>query len=675
MAAEGERATMRKASSLSQLSTMIRTPSGGIISSFHSRQTWEEHGGWQPSDPADRRRHRMERDASMVNFLNAVNPNLLADEQSSKPGDDEKSPARSPKAEQHSALSKRGVVHVGALSACAWYGLRLFLRDVLGLSAGVAELTMLRTFHSLGWAAFLAQKVGVSQVEMPKFCTRALLASLGFYIHDCWALRGTLLSNPLMLLHQASMVTTISAILRSKGVAWLAIPIMSQALPNLLHELLRYCGSLGLPAVRPEVRGLRMLWFLSFVASKLAIVPTWLRYNNVPDMHQPNLFSGKLSYLVCFALDLTFLRSAVRDLPRFLRPAGEMLPVVQAYKQPLRGAQAAASAAVASAVLGIVFGSYATGPLAVLLALAGLRSGSSWLLRLVAGALSSVVILDQLIPQPKECPESIRLLMPIFREVLKVFNYRIFPNGKEFLKDLPKDRHHLIATTPHGLFPWNAGAIVVSCIEAGYMPNLVGASVLGALPVAGRLLRCLGFHPADRKQILKCLKKEYPRNVTIILPGGIREMFQIREDIEISAANLHSGFADLAKQGGAMLVPAYGFGVSQLYKVARGPLAEFFARLSRKLQMSVALFTGRWGTLLPYPYEMACAMGEPIDTLKCADGKEAHRRYLQNLREAFETYKEAFGWADRDLYFEGEKMPEPPSDPLDEYTALPSSKL
>jgi len=477
-----------------------------------------------------------------------------------------------------------------------------------------------------------------------------------------------------MLLHQASMAGSISSILRSKGVAWLAVPIMSQAAPNLLHELLRLCGTMGLPPVRPEVRGLRFLWFLSIVASKLAIVPTWLRNHDVAEMHQPNLFNGKLSYLVAFALDLVFMRSALKNLPRFLQPAGVMLPAIQAYKKPLEGVQAISTAVVAATILGIVFGSYLTAPVAVVLALLGMRRTGSTGVRVAAGLLCSVIAMDKILPQPNEFPESTRFFLPAFRQVLKVFNFKIYPHGLQYLKDLPKDRHHMIATTPHGLFPWGAGAVIVSCIDAGYLPNFVGASVLGALPVAGRLLRHLGFVPADKKNILKCLKKEYPRNVTIILPGGIREMFQTREDIEISASNLHTGFADIATEGGAILIPSYAFGVSQLYKVSRGALGDLFQELSRKLKTSIVLFTGRWGTLLPYPYEMACAMGEPIDTLKVRDGKEAHRLFVQGLRDAFEKHKAEFGWGERELYFEGEEMPDPPADPLDEYTSLPSSR-
>lgn len=682
---------MRKAFSMSQLANtaggMMRTESGNMLSSFHSQDKWEEQGGWKAKEASAKQMHSIERDASMVNLLNLVDPESLVDK-APQPGEIIEE-------EQHSALTRRGVVYVGGLSAMAWYCVRLVLRDVIRLPNELIELHTLSTIHSLGWAAFLAHKAiepgtqywlgtwPALSSNLPKYCSRALVASLGYYLHDCWTLRGTMLSNPSMLVHQASMVVTVSSILRSKGVAWLAVPIMSQAVPNLLQQLLRLCGTIGLPAVRPEVRGLRLLWFISFVTSKLGIIPTWLKYRNVPEVHQPNLLYGKLTYLVCFALDLLFMRSAVRDLPQFLRPGGVMVPAAQAYKKPLQGAQAAGTAVVAAMVLGTVFGSYASAPVAIALAVAAVRRGSSQRMRVAAGLLCSVCALDQVLPQPQEFPKTTRYFRPLFRQALKIFNFRIYPKrvtdgsdpfGLQYLKDLPKDRHHLIATTPHGLFPWGAGTVIVSCIEAGYLPNFVGASVLGALPLAGRLLRNLGFIPATRKNISECLKKEYPRNVTIILPGGIREMFQIREDIEISASNLHSGFADIAKEGGAMLIPSYAFGVSQLYKVATGPLAEFFASLSRKLKVSVALFSGRWGTLLPYPYEMAAAMGEPVDTLKCADGKEAHGLYLKSLRAAFEEHKGEFGWPERELFFEGEDMPKPPADTLDEYTALPTSR-
>merc|ERR1712241_536109 len=116
------------------------------------------------------------------------------------------------------------------------------------------ELHVLSAVHSMAWVALLAKKTRAPPEELPRNCSRALVATLGFYLHDIWELRGTLIHRPLQMLHQASVALTVSSILRSKGVAWLAVPLMSQAIPNLLQELLQLCGTLSLPARRPEVR-------------------------------------------------------------------------------------------------------------------------------------------------------------------------------------------------------------------------------------------------------------------------------------------------------------------------------------------------------------------------------------------------------------------------------------
>lgn len=643
---------------------MMREGSSNLLSAMNNQGTWDDQGGWRSSDGSLRKRASMERDASMVNLLNLVDPQSLVDKKP-KPGeivyDD-----------QHSALSRRGVALVGGLSAASWYVLRLLLRDILKRGE-LYELHALSSIHSLAWVVFLFKKIGASAEDLPKYCSRALVASLGFYLHECWNLRGTILSNPTMLIHQASVAMTLSTILRSKGVAWLAAPIMSVAVPNLIQELLRLCGTIGLQPVRPEVRSLRLLWVSSFVASKLALIPAYTRSCNLPEMHQPNLYLGKLSYLVSFVLDMAFMKSALTDLSGFLRPSGVALPAALAYRAPLKGARDMANALVAATILNAVFGSYLTGPTAVITTLMSLRAGSGGRLRVLASLLCGAIALDKAIPQPKEMPAWMLNYMYIFRKTLYVFNWRTYP--KTFLEDLPKDRHHVIGVTPHGLFPWGAGGVIVSCMECGYLPNFIGASVLGALPIAGRLLRYFGFREATRSEIRKCLEKPYPRNITIILPGGIREMFHAREDIEISASNLHGGFAELAKEGDAMLIPAYVYGCSQLYKVSRGALADFFQDLSRRVKVSVVLFSGRWGTLLPYSQEMACAMGEPIDTRLCASGKEAHKLFVVRLREAYDKYKAEFGWPDRELYFEGEDIPPEPQDAMDNYTALPTSNV
>jgi len=633
----------------------------------------------------------MERDDSMVALLNLLDPDSLVDHvPERRPTVEEPGPGpplrkRSLSGlEQHSALSRRGAALVGAASAFAWYVLRLVLRDrfvrqVFGQQLPVLELHALSGLHALGWVFFLLKKLRGPVEEFPKYCSRALVASLGFYLHDCWAIRESLLYKPGPLAHQASMAFTIASILRSKGVAWLAPSLMSLAVPTLVQELLQLCGTVGLPATRPEVRGLRLLWFASFAASRLALVPLWLKHHGDPELHQPNLFWGKVSYLAGLALNLHFITSAARDLPRFLRPPGAYVPVAAAYRLPLRSARVAGTAAVASVVLAGIFGSYLAAPAAAVLALLAAAGNGSFAgprLRALAGLSCAAVALDQALPMPTECNATVtRLMRPLTSAVKRAFQHRFYPDDQLSEEKFPHDRHYLFAVTPHGFFPWGVGGILFELLEQGYLPNFLGASVLGALPVAGRLLRCFGYRPATQKEVLRCLQKPYPRNITIIIPGGIHEMFCIRKDVELSAANTRTGFAELATQAGAVLVPGYMFGSSRLYKVAEGWLGEFFEGLSRRLKTSLNLFHGRWGTLLPYPHPLACALGEAVDTRAVGDAKLVHRLWQRNLRTAFERHKADFGWPDLQLYFEGEDLPKAPEDPWLSYVDLPTSRL
>jgi len=465
--------------------------------------------------------------------------------------------------------------------------------------------------------------------------------------------------------------------LRSKGVAWLAPPLMSLAVPTLMQEILQFCGTQGLPATRPEVRSLRLLWFASFAASKFALLPLWLKFRDAADLNQPNLFVGKVSYMLGVVLNLRYMALAAYNLPQFLRPAGAVVAARDAYRIPLRHAAKMGTALTTGIMLIAAFGSYLTAPIAGILALLSFRRSASQRLKVVAALSCSVVALDVLVPTPSQnAVDSLpwRLLLPLSRLVPKSFKHRFYVQNS-IADTFKRDRSYLLAVAPHGFFPWGVAMILLDLLDHGYLPNFVGASVVGTLPIAGRLLRAFGYRPATRTEITRCLERPYPRNVTFIVPGGIAEMFTMREDIEISIASVRKGFVEIAMENGAMLVPGYMFGNSKLYEVAQGAMGEFFKWLSRKLQMSLNVFVGRWGTLLPYPHQLACAIGKPIDTREFTDVDTVHNLFLKNLRDAFHEHRGDFGWADRELYFEGEVMPKPPVDPL-AYNALPNlSKL
>lgn len=361
--------------------------------------------------------------------------------------------------------------------------------------------------------------------------------------------------------------------------------------------------------------------------------------------------------------------SAARNLPKFLRPAGEIVSVATAYQIPLQHAKVAGTAVVSSVMLLGLFLSYLAAPIGVVLAGFALRKGASRGFRLFTGISLGYLALDQVAPMPKQSLPQVRWLLPLLKKVTEAFEHRFYPD-RDLTKTFKQDRPYLLAVTPHGFFPWGAALVMAELFEQGYLPNLVGASILGALPIAGRVLRTFGYYPATKENIAMCLAKPYPRNITVIVPGGIAEMFCIREDIEVSATSLRTGFVEQAMQADAVLVPGYMLGSSKLYDVGKGALGGYFEWLSRKLRMSVNMFHGRWGTPLPYPHRLACALGEPIDTREFSSVEVIHKLFMTRIRETYNKHKGIFGWSDRELYFEGEEMPKPPLDPFAEYSEL-----
>lgn len=666
---------------------MRRNSSNSSLLGLHQQEKWDVGGGWTPNSVEKKKEYNMERDASMVNLLNMFDPQSLVDSQTTKcESREQKSSQRGlvrshtvGHFEQHSALSNRGLATVGSMSALGWYLLRLILRDLVKAAPTwqqqILELHLLTTIHSIGWIGFLVSKIFKPSEELPMFCSRALVASLGFYLHDCWALRATAITHPTMLLHSASMAATVASILRSKGVAWLGPFLMCETLPTLLQEFLRVCGTVGIPATRPEVRFLRILWITTFSVSKVLVVPVWMKFRELPEFHQPNLWLGKLSYAVCAALNVQLMVSAAQNLPKFLAPRGAQVSAATAYRKPLRRVQSSIINVVGSVALVGVFGAYFIGPLSAALGMLSVSAKfGSRRLRILAASLLALVAADIIVPQPKEfSPTFARWAQPLMRAISWSFRHKLMPEGAAVRLD--KNRSHLLALTPHGFMPWGVAPVLADLVEHGYQPNFVGASALGALPIVGRMFRAFGYKSATRSAIAECLAKPYPQNVTIILPGGIAEMFLLREDLEISATSTRKGFAEVAIKNGAVLTPGYMLGNSQLYKVAQGSIGAVFEKISRSLRLSLNLFHGRWGTLLPYPHDLACALGEPIDTREITDVDTVHRLWIQGLRKTFDEHKAEFGWDDRQLYFVDEKIPDPPKDDLEEYTDLPFSRL
>lgn len=51
----------------------------------------------------------------------------------------------------------------------------------------VFELHALSTIHAVAWVVLLFRKFRCGSGDFSKYCSRALVASLGYYLHDLWA--------------------------------------------------------------------------------------------------------------------------------------------------------------------------------------------------------------------------------------------------------------------------------------------------------------------------------------------------------------------------------------------------------------------------------------------------------------------------------------------------------
>merc|ERR1711972_495815 len=125
-----------------------------------------------------------------------------------------------------------------------------------------------------------------------------------------------------------------------------------------------------------------------------------------------------------------------------------------------------------------------------------MRRGSSRRMRVLAGALATMLALDRVVPMSDGYNPFSNHFLPLYDMVTKAFRFRFLPEAPPVEERFGKDRSYLIGITPHGFFPWAIGFICIKLALAGFQPNIVGASVLGALPIAGRILRSLGYQPA-----------------------------------------------------------------------------------------------------------------------------------------------------------------------------------
>lgn len=213
----------------------------------------------------------------------------------------------------------------------------------------------------------------------------------------------------------------------------------------------------------------------------------------------------------------------------------------------------------------------------------------------------------------------------------------------------------IFCVIPHGLAPVGITAYPGwTRLFGDRLNHPTAAAAVLKLPVISYFLKAIGYITASSGAIKKALGKE--EHVLLIL-DGIAGMFQKSGTQELGYVLARKGVVKIALSTGTPLVPVFGFGHSQLWRVLVDPFG-ILERLSLTLGVSVTPFCGRPFGLLPFgpPYRtpILMAFGEPIVVPKVENPTqeqidEYHRKLMEGFLKAFEVHKAAYGWEHKSL--------------------------
>lgn len=224
--------------------------------------------------------------------------------------------------------------------------------------------------------------------------------------------------------------------------------------------------------------------------------------------------------------------------------------------------------------------------------------------------------------------------------------------------ELPADRNYLFGCHPHGALP--LGAVLSLMTEAsgfsekfpGMSPRTVMLQGNFSVPVHRETVLNLGLVPASKQAISYLLdRRNGVGRIVVLMIGGSREIVHSKPgDQYVFLVNSRRGFARIALEQGASLVPVISFGINDVYEVTYYPkgsivrcFQDFLARFTR-IPMPLPRGIG----LLPKQCPLNTVVGAPIHVEQVAQPSDEqverlHKQYVEALAELFEKNKLKFG--------------------------------
>lgn len=165
-----------------------------------------------------------------------------------------------------------------------------------------------------------------------------------------------------------------------------------------------------------------------------------------------------------------------------------------------------------------------------------------------------------------------------------------------------------------------------------------------------------GLTPASSGNITKILRSKKGIDSCLVLYiGGIAELFKSSRKEERLYIKNRKGFIKLALREGVDIIPVYLFGNTSCLTVWKN---RFLASLSRKLQMSVTYFWGKYMLPIPRNEKLIYVRGKPLGLPHIKDPTDEdldkwHAKYCEEVKRLFDTYKEKVpAYKHKTLYFD-----------------------
>jgi hypothetical protein len=253
-----------------------------------------------------------------------------------------------------------------------------------------------------------------------------------------------------------------------------------------------------------------------------------------------------------------------------------------------------------------------------------------------ASILYALPMLISIITTPRPSPLILRLLKPM----LDYFDYEaIYTDEKNVRDAIVNGKNFLFAAQPHGILSFVGMCAAVSKPDdVIQVPTAVASAVLQT-PLLKNLMGIFNLVDASAHNLKKILKGG---GSVLIYVGGIAELFKSCRTEERLYLKKRKGFIKLALREGVDVVPIYLFGnTSVLSALKHGPLAT----LSRKLQVSLTLFWGKFYLPIPRDEKILYVVGKPlglphIEEPTQEDVDKWHAIYCDEVQKLFEMYKE-----------------------------------